>query len=417
MNEGFATFMEHICLDHIEPSWKTKDLFVVNELHQVFALDALTTSHKISVEVSNPDQINEIFDSISYSKGASIIRSMENFLTEAVFRRGLSNYLNKFLYQSATQDDLWKAMTLEAQKSGIFDETMSVKEIMDGWTLQTGFPYITVNLSYETNEIFLEQRRFVLLEANVTDAAVSVEKDPLWWVPITYTTKRDANFSNTRPSHWMKAEKSITIIEDIDVNDWLMVNLQVTGYYRVNYDTANWKLIIKHFNDPRRYHEIAQSNRAQLIDDAMNLARADILDYTTALDVTKYLSHETDYVPWKTAISNLLYIDSMLIRSPDYDKMKVSRELLAIRDDALSVLSLSELFRWENSAHLRPIGIRRHWRRSHRAQPLRGAESCLSPRDQRLHQELDYHVPQVDQRSQPRRQQSVSASMKAFDNI
>lgn len=314
--------MEHICVDHIEPTWKSKDLFVINELHQVFTLDALTTSHKISVEVSNPDQINEIFDSISYSKGASIIRSMENFLTMDVFKRGLTNYLNKFSYQSATQDDLWMSLTMEAQRSGVFDDTMSVKEIMDTWTLQTGFPYVQVTRNYKDNKINFEQRRFVLMETNSTEVETD-EKDPLWWVPITYTTEQEANFTVTKPSHWMKAERNIVVEHEIDTSEWLIVNLQVTGYYRVNYDITNWNLIIEHLNNPRTYHEISQSNRAQLIDDAMNLARADLLEYKTALGVTKYLNHERDYVPWKTAINNLLYIDSMLIRTPDYDKMKV----------------------------------------------------------------------------------------------
>lgn len=320
--------MEHICIDHIEPSWKSKDMFVVNELHEVFALDALTSSHKISIEVSNPDQINEIFDSISYSKGASIIRSMENFLTEAVFRRGLSKYLKKFSYQSATQDDLWSALTLEAQESGIFDESMSVKGIMDGWTLQTGFPYVTVTRNYEANKINFEQRRFILMETNSsTELAALDDKEPLWWVPITYTTKSRSDFTNTKPSHWMRAEKNLVIEDDVNKSDWVIANLQVTGYYRVNYDKENWKLIIEQLMDPQSFHKISQANRAQLIDDAMNLARAEILDYTTALDITKYLNHETDYVPWKAAINNLLYIDSMLIRSPDYDKMKVNSGL------------------------------------------------------------------------------------------
>ena len=320
--------MEHICVDHLEPTWKSKDLFVVNELHQVFSLDALTSSHKISVEVSNPDQINEIFDSISYSKGASIIRSMENFLTTDVFKRGLSNYLKQFSFQSATQDDLWEALTLEARKSNIFDDTMSVKKIMDGWTLQTGFPFLTVTRNYKNGKINFEQRRFILMETNLTESEeeLNSESDPLWWVPITYTTRSESNFSNTKPTHWMRAEKNVVINQQIDNSDWLIVNLQVTGYYRVNYDIENWKLIIKHLNDPQRYHEISQANRAQLIDDAMNLARAEILEYTTALEVTKYLNHERDFVPWKTAINNLLYIDSMLILSPDYDKMKVSSE-------------------------------------------------------------------------------------------
>lgn len=273
------------------------------------------------------DNQNKFKTFLIFPKGASIIRSMENFLTANVFKKGLSNYLTKFSYQSATQDDLWLALTLEAQKTGVFDDTMSLKEIMDGWTLQTGFPYITVTRNYENSKILFEQKRFILMETNSTiekGKQVSEDgKEPLWWVPITYTTKSISNFTNTRPLHWMKAEKSIVIDNPIRDEDWLIVNLQVTGYYRVNYDSENWKLIIQQLMDPTKFYKIAQSNRAQLIDDAMNLARAELLDYTIALDVTKYLSHETDYVPWKAAINNLLYLDSMLILTPDYDKMKV----------------------------------------------------------------------------------------------
>lgn len=134
---------------------------------------------------------------------------------------------------------------------------------MDGWTLQAGFPFIQVTRNYNNSKINLEQRRFILMEANSTEA-IDEDEDPLWWVPITYTTKRELNFSSTQPSHWMKAERNIVINEEINANDWLIVNLQVTGYYRVNYDAANWKLIIHHLNDPQRFHEIAQSNRAQV---------------------------------------------------------------------------------------------------------------------------------------------------------
>ena len=133
----------------------------------------------------------------------------------------------------------------------------------------------------------------------------------------------ELNFNETKPSHWMIATKSMKIEEDVDDAEWIMFNLQVAHYYRVNYDLKNWKLITNYLNDPLKYSDISPANRAQLINDAMNLARADILDYTVALDVTKYLRHETEYVPWKTAISDLFYIDSMLIHSSDYHLMKV----------------------------------------------------------------------------------------------
>lgn len=79
----------------VEPEWMVLEQFVVHELQNVFGLDALESSHPISVEVGHPDEINEIFDKISYDKGASIIRMMDHFLTTEVFKQGLYNYLSE----------------------------------------------------------------------------------------------------------------------------------------------------------------------------------------------------------------------------------------------------------------------------------------------------------------------------------
>lgn len=91
--KGFASYMEYVGANFINPEWKAMDQFVCNELQNVFNLDSLANSHKISVEVHDPDSINEIFDRISYGKGAAIIRMMEHFLTTKVFRDGLNTYL------------------------------------------------------------------------------------------------------------------------------------------------------------------------------------------------------------------------------------------------------------------------------------------------------------------------------------
>jgi aminopeptidase N len=151
----------------------------------------------------------------------------------------------------------------------------------------------------------------------------NVTENPLWWIPITYTSKSRLNFNDTKPSHWLKATKNLTIQESFENSEWIVVNIQQTGYYRVNYDISNWKLINHHLNDPTRYTQIATPNRAQLIDDAMNLARAGYLDYSVALDVTRYVMHEKDYVPWKAMINAMNYIDSMLRKGPDYEQLKV----------------------------------------------------------------------------------------------
>ena len=82
------------------------------------------------------------------------------------------------------------------------------------------------------------------------------------------------------------------------------------GYYRVNYDDQNWRLIIQQLkNDHTKIHVI---NRAQIIDDVLNIARAGLLKYEVALEVTSYLKNEKDYLPWAAALSGIEYLDEML---------------------------------------------------------------------------------------------------------
>jgi aminopeptidase N len=96
-----------------------------------------------------------------------------------------------------------------------------------------------------------------------------------------------------------------------------------TGFYRVNYDVTNWKLLTEYLMNRDHFTQIGIINRAQLLDDALNLACAGLLDYATALDVTRYLANELEYLPWKSALNALGYIDSMLVKTGHYDKFKV----------------------------------------------------------------------------------------------
>lgn len=319
LNEGFASYVENIGMNAVEPTWKVLEQFVVHELQTVFGLDALESSHQISVEVEHPDEINEIFDRISYNKGASIIRMMDHFLTTNVFKQGLTNYLNAKAYQNAEQNDLWDMLTKQAHKDKVLDTSVTIKEIMDTWTLQTGFPVVTVSRNYKNGGATLTQERFMLRNGTMKTMSTS---EPLWWIPITYTTESQLDFNTTQPSQWMKAVKSITLDLNLKRAEWVILNIQETGYYRVNYDKMNWQMIIRQLKS-ESFKDISTINRAQLIDDALNLARAGRLDYATALDVTSYLEHETEYLPWKAALTAMHYLDDMLIRMPSYDKFRV----------------------------------------------------------------------------------------------
>lgn len=195
---------------------------------------------------------------------------------------------------------------------------------MDTWTLQTGFPVLNVDRNYDNQAIEYKQEKFNLIDpkdlGNMTEKS---SEEPLWWIPITFTDGKSLIFNTTQPNFWIDKQKTFTTPNTkIPADQWVIVNIQQTGYYRVNYDAKNWNLITNHLMDEGKFKEIIPSNRAQLIDDALNLARAGLLNYQVALNVTMYLKHEPEYVPWKAAIVALNFIDSMLVKTGNYNMFK-----------------------------------------------------------------------------------------------
>ncbi|TPP56666.1 Puromycin-sensitive aminopeptidase [Fasciola gigantica] len=126
--------------------------FTYGELACALRLDALTNSHPIEVEVSSPDEIDEIFDTISYCKGSSLIHMIHAFLGDKAFRAGLCTYLAKHAYGNATTEDLWTAL---GTASGI-----DVASIMRPWTQQAGFPVVTVQpLSIQDGRLLVQLKQ------------------------------------------------------------------------------------------------------------------------------------------------------------------------------------------------------------------------------------------------------------------
>ncbi|XP_068246618.1 uncharacterized protein [Palaemon carinicauda] len=317
LNEGFASFMEYVGSDSFEPSWNMMQQSVIEDVQSVFGLDCLESSHPISIPVNHPDEINEIFDRISYSKGSSIIRMMSYFLTPSTFTKGLSKYLTTLKYKNAEQDDLWRFLTDAGHEDKTLPGDITVKTVMDTWTLQMGYPVIKVERSPSGTSASVTQERFLLVKnINSTDT-----HDYKWWVPLTYTSRENPNFEDTRAMAWMNNTQSEITIDSLpDQNNWVIFNLQETGYYRVNYDDNNWNLIIHQLQTD--YEVIHVINRAQIIDDALDLARAGQLSYSIAMSINEYLSEETEYLPWAAVLNNMGYLDNMLSRSTAYGSFK-----------------------------------------------------------------------------------------------
>lgn len=107
--------------------------------------------------VGHPDEIAKIYDTISYMKGSHLVRMMNLFLGEEVFKQGIRNYIDKYKFSSAEQDDLWLSFTDEAHRQDVLDQNVTVKEIMDTWTLQAGYPVLKVIRDYSANTVTLSQ--------------------------------------------------------------------------------------------------------------------------------------------------------------------------------------------------------------------------------------------------------------------
>ena len=98
LNEGFATFMEYLCIDAIYPDWEIFDEFIGSAFYPAIKLDAMESSHAIEIPVGHPSEIDEIFDTISYCKGAAVIRMLYHWIGDSNFRTGMHNYLKKVLF-------------------------------------------------------------------------------------------------------------------------------------------------------------------------------------------------------------------------------------------------------------------------------------------------------------------------------
>ncbi|XP_062998822.1 aminopeptidase N [Elgaria multicarinata webbii] len=314
LNEGFASYVEYLGADAAEPQWNIKDLIVSSEMYRVMAIDALASSHPLSFpedEINTPAQISEVFDSIAYSKGASVLRMLSEFLTEERFKRGVASYLHAFAYGNTIYADLWNHLQMVVDNDSSFTLPDDVKTIMDRWILQMGFPVLTVHTS--TGDI--TQQHF-LLDPNTTVERPSTF-DYTWIVPVSWMSS-----VNGAQMYWLRSKTAINSNFSTGANfsNWLLLNVNVTGYFRVNYDQENWDRLMAQLDIS--HQALPVLNRAQLIDDSFNLARAKHISTVLALNTTRYLAKERDYLPWTAATSNLGYFKIMFDRSEVYGPMK-----------------------------------------------------------------------------------------------
>jgi aminopeptidase N len=172
LNEGFATWMSNKPLEAMHPEWNT-DQSVVGELDGTLNLDAQPTTRAIRAKADTREEIEQMFDGISYGKASDVLLMVENYLGEETFRKGVHNYLATHLYSNATAEDFWGAQTSTSHKP--------VDKIMESLVAQPGAPILTFS-SPAGGKVEVSQKRFFL--------SPGIQPDPSqkWTLPVCFKT-------------------------------------------------------------------------------------------------------------------------------------------------------------------------------------------------------------------------------------
>ena len=266
LNEGFASYIEYLAVDKIFPKWDIWTQFSTNDLGIALRLDSLFHTHPIEIPVRHPDEIGEIFDEVSYSKGASIIRMLADYLGEKDFRDGLRYYLKKHSYKNTETVHLWQAFEKISKKP--------VSKMMHNWTSKPGYPVVKAEI--KNNKINFSQSRFFASPISKK----KVKDRTKWDIPITFKKNK--------------------------------VNFGETGFYRVAYS----KEMLEKLKNPVEKKLLSARDRLGIIRDLFALSEAGIVPTTDALEFLSAYKAENNYTVWVEIATGLARLEQLSARTP-----------------------------------------------------------------------------------------------------
>jgi aminopeptidase N len=296
LNEGFASWMGSKCTDHFNPAWNEwlRRRTPRNPTRRIgfpkdtaMQMDARSTTHSIQQPIATEAEANSAFDEITYQKGQSIIRMLESFLGENVFRDGIRKYIAAHQYSNSTTADLWEALTEVSGKP--------VGEIATGWTEQPGFPLVKV--SRDASTVILTQERFTVHFPNPPAQR--------WQIPLTYVTELQPATNG-----FLLRDKSANLPNELPADRALKLNVGDAGYYRVEYDDASWKMLVSHLG------QISEADRVNLLTDAWALVEANRQPLSHYLGLVTQVLKDDQLAVYNQITDTFIFINRLLAGDP-----------------------------------------------------------------------------------------------------
>ena len=289
LNEAFATFMEMLAVDAWKPEWKRWDSFGVSRA-AAFSVDGLHSTRPIEYPVQAPKGADAMFDVLTYEKGASVLRMLEQHIGPTVFRDGVRDYLHAHAYGNADTNDLWVSLGKIAKQP--------VPQLMNGWIFQPGFPLVTATVS-PSSELTIRQQRFSYL----SEAQADPSQDQRWQIPLQMRVTAGGKANTSR---MLLTEKDTTVPLP---NDWesILLNEGGHGFYRVRYAPDLLSRLLNAGID-----RLAAIERFNLINDAWATTVADLMPLTDYLDLTARFTAERDKNVWAVLLDSFSFLNRII---------------------------------------------------------------------------------------------------------
>jgi puromycin-sensitive aminopeptidase len=285
LNEAFATFMETLAVDAYRPEWQRWVTFALSR-SAAFDTDSLAATRPIEFPVLSPADAEGMFDVLTYEKGASVVRMCEQYLGADEFRAGIRAYLAEHSYGNTETTDLWDALEVTTGQP--------VRNMMDTWIFQGGYPLLAAGLTDGGATLELRQSRFRFVDG---------DDGTRWLVPVLLRIARSGEVEERR----LLLEEDATTVDLGDSTDWVLVNAGGSGFYRVRYDPGLLTALTSAAQE-----SLSPLERYGLVDDTWASVLAGATTAADFLTLVRGFAEEDDLSVWRRIAGALATLERIV---------------------------------------------------------------------------------------------------------
>ncbi|CAG9772411.1 unnamed protein product [Ceutorhynchus assimilis] len=298
--KGLAYYFKFLVTNEAFSDWDLNNQFVYRVLQPALELDSFKNSPSLRIGVNTTDEITSNLGHMTHLKGACLYRMLNDVIAGYKnFRQGVEYFMSSLTSRTTEPQGLWNLISaqINLDNRALLPPRTYLKDTLINWETNPGFPLL--NVSRNGTKISIDQKGRFLYSG--------LDTQYQWYVPVSYVFSSNlSDFDNTTVNEYVLLNSSLEINLPSENEEWILLNTQAAGFYRVHYGEM-WRNISTSIHSDE-FGGIPQLNRAQLLDDVFALARANHLNYSFLFDFVDYLTEEVSLYPWITALNGCEYI-------------------------------------------------------------------------------------------------------------